>query len=218
MEALEGIHEVDSVYDAGLELLQLDIPEVLGHCSLACYFVEDCYDGPYLFGCAYVLRPVQYLFDASLAQVLRDVSGVHLSQFAEIQPSVYFLPPLEEVILLILHLPLLFLLLLFFLRLSLRCLCLGLIPLPEQVANNPISHPAQPNNFSSPGCQSIDEHNYILNILVIFPPIPLYFNHDLRPLSGRAARHPAVYHRGLQQGGPAEGKREQAEVGTPKAD
>lgn len=140
---------------------------------MAGYFVEDCHDCSDLFRGAHVLRPVQHLLDASLAQVLRDVGRVHLSQFAEIQPSIDFLPPLEEVILLILHLPFLLLLLLLILPLSLRRLCLGLIPLLEQVTNNPIPDPAQADDFTSPGCQSIDEHNYILNILVIFPPIPL---------------------------------------------
>jgi hypothetical protein len=79
------------------------------------------------------LRPVEDFLDAALAQLLGDVGGMQFPHLAEIEVSVDLLPPLEEVVLLVLHhaLPLLLLL-----GLALLLLGLGLVLPLEEVGDD----------------------------------------------------------------------------------
>lgn len=104
MEKIERIDEIDTVYYVYLELLELGIAyELFWTLSLA-GFIERNKDLTDLLWRVDVLRPIKNLLDAAFPQILGNVGCIQFSHFTEIETSVYFLPALEKIILLILHL------------------------------------------------------------------------------------------------------------------
>ncbi len=116
----------------------------------------------YLFGRVDILRPIYDFFNPSLADILRDICRVQLSQLTEIYARIYFLPPLEEIILLVLHFFLFWLGLAFGLYLCLRVCFIFLL---KQVENYSVLWPFQ--KADGKGLDYISDHALDLILIMI---------------------------------------------------
>jgi hypothetical protein len=108
MQGLQGINQIDSIDNIGLELGQLNAISISFETPrrFACNFVKDKDNFSDLLGGTHTLGPIEDFLNAALAQVSRNVGGIQLSELTEIKAGIDLLPPLEEVVLLVLHLPL----------------------------------------------------------------------------------------------------------------